>query len=500
MELVFQENKLEFWNCALCCTAVQEQTTELIVPDRLPDAQRVVDAAGTVLVRAEECSASNAGVSGSVAVSVVYVDEAGNPYRLQGQVPFSLRRELADDASERVLQACCTLASVDARLLNSRKLLVRVNVCCEFRVFSRREELICDLPAPSENLQLLRREFPMQMPLAMGEKSFTLNEELILPAGKAPIGELLKSVCHARVLEQKCVGARLVFKGEIVVHTLYSDADGQLQGCDFTVPFSQFADLGSECDEAQAHTQFALTSLELEPDGQLECRRLLLSVGVLAQCRAQGERRVTLLEDAYCLDAELTPRFSQWSMCATLDEPSFRETAIFAGDFGAQRIIDACVYVEEPQCRREGERLVAELPLNCNVVYLDLQGALCAATLRSAVVPEIALSENGACRVARLSAGEIYSTVSAEETELRCAVSVTLECFADQTLRALSGGEISEEPLPTRRPAVLLRRTDGQEELWQIAKSCRSSVAAIRAANELTGELAPADTMLLIPM
>ncbi len=500
MELVFQENRLDFWNRALCCTVTQEQTAELIVPDRLPDAQRVLDVAGTVVVRAEECGASSASVSGAVAVSLVYADEEGKACRLQGQVPFSVRRELTDEAAERVMQVRCALGAVDARLLNSRKLLVRANVCCEFSVFTRCEQTNYDLPAPTENLQLLRRTFPMRMPLAMGEKSFTLNEELILPAGKESIAELLKWECQTRVSEQKCVGARLVFKGEIVAHALYADADGKLQCCDFSVPFSQYADLGRECDEAQAHTQLTLTAIELEADGQLECRRLLLSAGVFAQCRAQGEQSVELIEDAYCLDADLTPRFASWQMCATLDEPTLRETALFSGDFGAQSIIDARVYADCAQLRREGQNLFAQLPLSCNVLYLDLQGALRGATLRSEVTVQTALSENGECRIARLSFGEVYSTVGAQETELRCAVEVTLECSAGQTLCALCGAEISEQPPAPRRPSVLLRRTGGQEELWQIAKSCRSSVEAIRAANGLTGETAPSDTMLLIPM
>ena len=36
--------------------------------------------------------------------------------------------------------------------------------------------------------------------------------------------------------------------------------------------------------------QLALTSAETEPDGQLDCRRLLLSAGILAQCTVCGEQ------------------------------------------------------------------------------------------------------------------------------------------------------------------------------------------------------------------
>ena len=64
MELVFQESRLDYLSRILCETVTQEQTAELIVPDSYPDADRVVDAFATALIRSEECTAGAAGVSG----------------------------------------------------------------------------------------------------------------------------------------------------------------------------------------------------------------------------------------------------------------------------------------------------------------------------------------------------------------------------------------------------------------------------------------------------
>lgn len=501
MELVFQEHKLEYWNRTICQSVTQEQTAELIVPDRQPDAERVVDACGTVLIRTVECAANAVSVAGSVSVGVLFVDSDGRIHRLQGQVPFSLRREVNSEEPERVLQARCTLCTVDARLLNSRKVLVRVSVRCELRVYSRSSASIFDLAEPSPSLQLRRKELPLRLPLAMGEKSFTLNEELVLPAGKPPIAELLKWVCRMQVLEQKPVGARQVFKGELTVHALYEDPDGELQSFESSLPFSQFADLGQECPDGEARTLLSLTSMEVEPDGQLECRRLLLSVGLLAQCMVMGEQRVAMIDDAYCTDAELTPKYADWSVCATLDRPGFRETAVATCDTPAQSVVDAWLYSDEPQRRREGQRVVLELPFHCNVLYRDAEGMLQGQTLHSALTLETALAEQGDCCVEQLTGGELYTSSGPNGIELRCPVSVELECFAEETLHAVCGGEILQDEGKTeRRPAVVLRRTDGPEEIWQIAKATRSTVDSIMAVNELLNETVPAETLLLIPM
>lgn len=49
------------------------------------------------------------------------------------------------------------------------------------------------------------------------------------------------------------------------------------------------------------------------------------------------------------------------------------------------------------------------------------------------------------------------------------------------------------------RPSVVIRRVERGEALWDIAKSCASTVADICSANTLPGEEAAVGTLLLIP-
>ena len=59
------------------------------------------------------------------------------------------------------------------------------------------------------------------------------------------------------------------------------------------------------------------------------------------------------------------------------------------------------------------------------------------------------------------------------------------------------------EPLPAAREGVTLtlRYIDEEEALWDVARTCRTTVAAIRGANGLgENETAVSGRMLLIPM
>ena len=194
MELVFQEKQLDYLGRVLDQTVTQELTAEVIVPDSCADADRVVDAFGTLLVRAEECTAGSASVSGEVQAGILFVTEDGRLERLETVIPFSARRGWEGEQSDCRLQCVCRLCSVDARLVHSRKLLVRVGVSCTLTVYAAFTRTLHDFPEPAPTLQLRRKRLPLRLPRGLGEKSFSLNEEIEIPASKPPVERLLKCV------------------------------------------------------------------------------------------------------------------------------------------------------------------------------------------------------------------------------------------------------------------------------------------------------------------
>ena len=501
MELVFQEKELNYLSRILCETVTQEQTAELIVPDSYPDADRVVDAFATALIRSEECGAGAAGVSGNVQAGVLFVTEGGEVERLETQIPFSVRKEFDAAYDDCTLQCTCAVTGVDARMLNSRKVLVRVGVRCTLCIYARQSRTLYDISAPAPTLQLRRTRLPVKLPLALGEKSFVLNEEAELPGSKPAIERLLKCVYRTTIEEQKLVGSKAVFKGKLTLHALYECTEGKLHCFETELPFSQYVDMAEELDERELCTLLTMTSAETEPDGQMDCRRLLVSVNLLAQCMAYGEQEIELIEDAYCTDAELAPRWSEWSLIGVLDSQSFRETATAQSETPSEGVVDAWLYTEEANRRREGERMLIELPVTVNVVYLDGDGKLQGRTLRPTVELAMALSEQGSCKVRVTDAGEIFCAAGANGMELRCPVSVEIESFAEHRLRCVAGGEIAQsETAGERRPAVILRRTETEQEVWDIAKTYRTAMQSVMQANNLQDPLIPADTLLLIPM
>ncbi|MBR2717221.1 MAG: LysM peptidoglycan-binding domain-containing protein [Oscillospiraceae bacterium] len=110
-------------------------------------------------------------------------------------------------------------------------------------------------------------------------------------------------------------------------------------------------------------------------------------------------------------------------------------------------------------------------------------------------LPEDAVCQAEAC----LEAPALAAAVSGG-LEVRFAVVFTLRSEQTVPTPCIVGAALSEEEEPAeRRPSLVLRRAPAGQRLWDVAKSCGSTVGAICAANGIEGDTLAEDRLLLIP-
>lgn len=501
MELMFQ--KYEVTGLERVCehSAMGEQTADVIVPDSYPDVDRIVDAFGTLVLQDVQSLPDSVAIAGTVQAGVLFVGENGEVHSLPVRIPFAVRKELSAMVEQGIPSYHCELRAVDARTVNSRKLLVRVGFRWGYELYAPGTREISYLDAPSEQFQLRSAEYPLRVPTVTGEKRFTVNEELELPDTVPAVAEILKWGHRLQVLEQKTVGGKGVFKMELLLHLLYEDPQGKLCNYDWRIPVSQFADLSADAEEGELQTLLHITEFDLEPDSQMESRRLFLRVGVLAQCMVYEIRRIKVIEDAYCTDGLLEPQWQQWQYRPLLDSHTLRGNAQWRGEETLGTVVDLWPCSGEEQRERKEDSLSIKIPVACSVIYYDSEGKLRGKQLRPVMEGELPLNENAECSLRDVQCSEVYCNTGSGTVELRVPVQLQVDCFGEQNIRSLQGAELMPLPESTeRKPSVILRRTEGEEDLWAIAKSYLTSPKLIREANDLDDGPIPDGKMLLIPL
>ena len=501
MELEFQQNRIRFLKKALCQVQNQEETLETVIPDSMPDAERILGCWGNPVIRSREWRSGGMTLSGGVEARVLYdAGEETAPQLLEMYLPFSISWDQDMGEEEGPMIHDCRIRSMDARIVNSRKILVRVNLTAKGEAYNRAEEPISTLPEPPSDLELLRERFSTMLPTEIQEKTFLVDEDLELPGTCPEIERIFRLSVQPELTDQKVLGGKGVFKGFLLLHILYLSREGKLCTWDFDVPVSQFAELERVYDnEEELQVTLMLTALELTADE--DGRKLRLRCSFIAQCQVMARTEIEVLKDAYSLTRTSAPVLRSLDLPSRLDRQNLRCQGEFSMPIPAGTMIDGVIYPEFPRSVRAEEQIKLEIPFTAAVLYQDEDGKLQARSGSGTTSCETTLAQHCRAEAQATASGAPQWSQGGGSCILRESMNVTVDSYGQEGSEILCGLDLGEEVKRNPdRPSVILRRPHKDEDLWEMAKTFGSTRGAIEKANHLDGKPLDPDKMLLIPV
>ena len=182
MEIKFMKKPLKCLQPFFSQIHTQEQTQEIRLPDAYPDIGKILGCWGQVLMRGKEWRSTSMGANGGVMAWVMYAPEDGTqPRVVDVWIPIQCRWDLPENADDGVMTLRPVLTGLDGRGISARKIMVRTCVD-SFAQAMRKESLeVAQPPEISDDIQLLTRNYPMELPVEAGEKQVQLEETFSLP-------------------------------------------------------------------------------------------------------------------------------------------------------------------------------------------------------------------------------------------------------------------------------------------------------------------------------
>lgn len=497
MELLFERKSFPCLRRNVWEVQNQEQTLEVRLPDGMPDIGTILGAWGQCVLRSKEWRSDAMNVSGGVMAWVLYAPSDGSePRSIEAWLPLQMKWNFPETRREGTIRTSMLLRGVDARTLSARKMMVRANVSVLGEALEPWETEISTPENVPEDVQLLKRTYPMELPKEAGEKTFLVDEELVMSPGSAAPEKIVSFAMVPQVNEQKVLGGKAVFRGNGNFHMLYYGKDGQLYSCDFEVPFSQFSDLDRDYDkEATLNVMMAISSLEPE----LQEDRVRLKCGMVAQYLVHDRCLVELVEDAYSTNRPVTAEMQQLELPMVLDQ--CRQTLRYEAEIPAEagRVVDVSVYPEHPVVHRAGELTELEINGGLQVLYYDSEGNLQSGTSRWNENWECPIGETAMVLSTVQSDAPAQAVSGAGKISIRGEMSAETAAIAGQGMPMVTALTLGErQQADPARPSLILRRA-GEGSLWELAKTSGSTVEAIRKANQLNDEPLD-DRLLLIPV
>ncbi len=486
------------WNKTLCTylktqfrqTQTLEETAEVRLQEDMPDIGRVICAWGQPVLRSKQWRSDSVVVSGGLSGWVLYAPEDGSEARcVESWLPFQAKWNLPESGREGTLSVSCMMKNMDARMLSDRKLMVRATVSILAEALEQ-DQVSTTFPENTD-AELLEKTYPITVRREAGEKAFLMEDQFSAPEGTV----LLAWALEPCVTEQTVLGNRLVVKGNGQMHLVYRTPDGSIASKWENLPFAQYADLEGEYDkEAAASCVMAVSSLEPEmTEGQITVK-----CGLVCQYVILDRTMMKVAEDAYCPNRNIQLKKEEVSLPVVLDRrnQSCNMDAVVDADFAS--VLDVCVFPEQPAQYREGDSIIMEVPVTYQIVGCDADGNIqsrCQTAVEKVQLP----AAQGCCLCPDMTVtGAPAAALSGGKVHLSCPVQMDLKILTSQSVPMLTDIQIGQETkCDESRPSVILCRAE--EDLWQIAKSCNSTMEAIRKANQLTADPLPGQ-MLLVPV
>lgn len=475
-----------------------EQAQEIRLTDGMPDIGRVLCGWGQILQRSKEWNGDSVSLSAGMMVWVLYAPEDGSETRIvEGWIPFSISWDLPESVPEGRLRIHCLTRFVDARNVSARKIMVRVGIGAMAEAFVPYEAQVYAPQGDMENIQLKKSKYPLRIPTEAGEKLFSLEETLDLPPTVPPMEKLILSTMDWEISEQRVMTDKAVFKGSVHVHILYKGSEGKLHSWDFSVPFSQFAELETSCSqEAQVGILCGITGLETE---QTDGNSLILRASLTAQYLIEDQKILEIVEDAYRPGSTLELQQEKLEMSRTLEQRRDSVTAEAAIPGDGEITADAVFLPDFPRYRKAEGKVITDLSGTFQVLYYGGGGELQSAVSRWEDQKVMDASQQVELHTMPLSPSEPQIFLGGGDRKVRAELPLLTTVEAGEGMAMVTGlaeGE-DREPDPAR-PSLILKRA-GDRDLWDLAKESGSTMDAIREANHLEADPVPGQ-MLLIPI
>ena len=497
---------------------VQEQSVELdyVLPDYDPDIFRIIGCEMHPVIVSYTTASDRITYELRVDIRILYCGAGSTLLQcVSQQMMFSRSAELPRTAENPTLTLRPRITYSNCRAVSPRRLEARGAVSVQIRVTGdRRQEVIRDVFGMHVQLRKIPVEYAAQKRSAV--KNITLSEEVELGAAKPPIRSIVRNNVRLVHQETSILAGKLIVKGDAEVQLLYTwqkdDGSGGMESMQFTLPYSQIVDMEQIDDTYRGSVDTQVVRCDLKPctgkNGSMDS--LQCELELCLRCTAIKTASIQLVTDAF---STLYP-CEQETVSLQIDMAPVPVHAVMPCSASLQPTdtVPECIYDLHCHVRNINMQLLSDTNririsgmLCCNLLAGDADGM--PMMLEKEEAFEVYTDSETPVDNAVLQAEVLPTDCTyhlASDGKITIQASLLLRGYLRPSARhtCLSGLTVDGENKLVRDGDYALKLYYGveHENVWDIAKRCRTSVGAIMEENDLTDEQLTAAGMLFIPI
>ena len=485
------------------------------VPDTKPDIEKIIQTKGTVLMQETEMMVDKVRMKGELHFQGLYGTNDPRTFldSLEYSLPFEEYIHIDGVLPADYVKVKYSIDDINTVLINSRKLSIRVLLTFILQVSEEiKEEAITDIL--DDGVSTLKKEIQVTDLIVNKKDIARLKEELVLPANKANIYQMLWSQIDMENLQAKLADHVIEIQGIMHVFLLYIGEDEQMpvQYARWEIPVHTELEC-YECAPGMVGKVGMTTGnqqMEIRPDVDGEERVIALDVTLDCDIKIYEDQTMTYVDDGYKMDAKLVPEYRMFDF----------ETLIGKN----QAIMKAA---KKFPIQQEPGKLLQVLSVkgSCNIDEIEMtdqglnvEGVWIADVLylssedQTPVMSDSYMEPFTFFVEARgLNEGDDYQVdvrldqmtgMPTEGDEIEIKVSIVFDFISFRKKQQRVMIHVNEEPLDYEMiqqiPGIVGYIVKEDDTLWSIEKTFFTTIESIREQNDGIEEVNPGDKLLIV--
>lgn len=486
------------------------------VPDVKPDIEKIIKEQGSIVIGDVKPMNGKVMVKGSLVFNLLYIsDDSNRPvHNINGELPFEEIVNMDEACGEDAIVVRWEIDDLTTSLINSRKISVKSIVTFTFNAEDVYDEETAVALENADNVQTKIKKFNITQ-LALNKKdTLRVKDELMLPAGKPNIFEVLYDSAELRGTETRIMENKVSIKGEILLFILYAGEEEQsVQYFETEIPFSNTIEVNGLEDDMIPNIGIGIHSkdVQIKPDEDGEERVLDCEIVLDLDMKIYEDQELDILRDVYSTSKELVPvvKDAYYENLILKNNSKTRVSErINIGD-GQPRILQVC---NAAGTLRIDEEIPVENGIEVNgvvevqLLYITEEdkkplGAAKGLVPFSQMVEVKGLRPDSIFEITPIM--EQISTIMLDGEEVEIKVAISLETIVFNRMKEPIITEIRVEEFDLdklqRMPGMVGYIVKTGEDLWKIAKQFYTTVDSIMELNDLESEkVQPGEKLLLL--
>ena len=466
---------------------------DMIVPDSRPDILNTICTSGVVCIYKKEVLEGKVRIDGNINTYIMYIpdDENDKVRGITTTLDFSENIQIANVNEEMNCRVITRLKSIEAKVINGRKIGIKAAIEVEVKVYSNETIAIVNSIPNSDGIQTLQENLLVNSLVGMGENKIFAKDTISINS-EDNLAEILKTnlcICNKDV---KISYNKILAKADAQIKIMYLTEDNRIESVLANIPIVGFIDIPDVTEENICDLEYEIRNIVLKPN-QTEEHSIYVEIEVGVMANVYEEKEISLIQDLYSPSENL--EFNQRNITTMTDKRSNKDTLqirekVTLEGIGDRNIIDVEVIPRIEKEHKKDNRIIyeGELELNFILSNNDLQ-----VEIRSAKIPfdySVDNLENGE---------EIFTNMEIEVLNkdfivqdggiITCNIDleITLNSYKTSKLNVIdeiqTNGEREKEDY-----SIMMYIVKKGDSLWKIAKDYGSTVEDIIRTNGIENE------------